>query len=209
MSKPFYDYILKFIVVGDSSVGKSNLLLQFTDKRFQPTHDLTIGVEFGTKLISHNKTVYKAQIWDTAGQEVFKSITRSYYKGSIGCLLVYDITQRHTFTAVSEWLKEIRQSCSENMIIVLIGNKTDVDSRRQVSADEGREFAKENAISFFETSAKTGFNVHESFLHIIDNIGTKITEGTIDLTIPKAGIQVSDAAFGYPELNESNKGCLC
>ena len=142
-------------------MGKSCLLLQFTDKRFQPVHDLTIGVEFGARMISIDQKNIKLQIWDTAGQESFRSITRSYYRGAAGALLVYDITRRETFNHLTRWLEEARQNANSNMVIMLIGNKSDLDHRRAVSTEEGDRFAKENNLVFLETSAKSAHNVEE------------------------------------------------
>ena len=124
-----YAYIFKFIIVGDSSVGKSCLLLQFTDNRFKQAHDLTIGVEFGARTLTIDKTTnIKLQIWDTAGQESFRSITRSYYRGAICSLLVYDITRRTSFQNVVRWLEEMREHAYSKMLIILVGNKKDLDS---------------------------------------------------------------------------------
>ena len=126
-----YAYIFKFIIVGDSSVGKSCLLLQFTDNRFKQAHDLTIGVEFGARTLTIDKTTnIKLQIWDTAGQESFRSITRSYYRGAICSLLVYDITRRVSFQNVVRWLEEMREHAYSKMLIILVGNKKDLDSHR-------------------------------------------------------------------------------
>jgi len=122
-----YSYLFKYIIIGDTGVGKSCLLLQFTDKRFQPVHDLTIGVEFGARMINIDQKQIKLQIWDTAGQESFRSITRSYYRGAAGALLVYDITRRDTFNHLTTWLDDARQHSSSNMVIMLIGNKSDLE----------------------------------------------------------------------------------
>merc|ERR1712134_114066 len=154
-----YSYLFKYIIIGDTGVGKSCLLLQFTDKRFQPVHDLTIGVEFGARMITIEKQLIKLQIWDTAGQESFRSITRSYYRGAAGALLVYDITRRDTFNHLTTWLKEARQNGNQNMTIMLIGNKNDLEHRRQVTPEEGAKFAQEHGLMFLETSAKTAENV--------------------------------------------------
>ena len=156
-----YAYLFKYIIIGDTGVGKSCLLLQFTDKRFQPVHDLTIGVEFGARMISIDNKNIKLQIWDTAGQESFRSITRSYYRGAAGALLVYDITRRETFNHLTRWLEEARQNANSNMVIMLIGNKSDLDHRRAVTTEEGDRFAKENDLVFLETSAKSAHNVEE------------------------------------------------
>ncbi|KAG1703867.1 Ras- protein Rab-2A, variant 2 [Phytophthora capsici] len=156
-----YAYLFKYIIIGDTGVGKSCLLLQFTDKRFQPVHDLTIGVEFGARMINIENKQIKLQIWDTAGQESFRSITRSYYRGAAGALLVYDITRRETFNHLTRWLEEARQNSNSNMAIMLIGNKSDLEHRRAVSFKEGEQFAKENGLIFLETSAKTAANVED------------------------------------------------
>ncbi|XP_068777793.1 ras-related protein Rab-2B isoform X3 [Struthio camelus] len=156
-----YAYLFKYIIIGDTGVGKSCLLLQFTDKRFQPVHDLTIGVEFGARMISVENKQIKLQIWDTAGQESFRSITRSYYRGAAGALLVYDITRRETFNHLTSWLEDARQHSSSNMVIMLIGNKSDLESRRDVRKEEGEAFAREHGLVFMETSAKTAANVEE------------------------------------------------
>merc|ERR1712072_1312956 len=159
-----YAYLFKYIIIGDTGVGKSCLLLQFTDKRFQPVHDLTIGVEFGARMINIEGKQIKLQIWDTAGQEAFRSITRSYYRGATGALLVYDISRRDTFNHLARWLEEARQNANPNMVIMLIGNKSDLEDSRQVAYEEGLRFAQENGLVFLETSAKTAANVEEAFL---------------------------------------------
>jgi len=158
---PPYAYLFKYIIIGDTGVGKSCLLLQFTDKRFQPVHDLTIGVEFGARMVNIDSKQIKLQIWDTAGQESFRSITRSYYRGAAGALLVYDITRRTTFNHLSRWLEEAKQNSNPNMVIMLIGNKSDLDHRREVSYQEGEQFAAQNGLIFLETSAKSAANVEQ------------------------------------------------
>ncbi|KAL6054604.1 Ras-related protein Rab-2-B [Balamuthia mandrillaris] len=153
-SSSSYTYLFKYIIIGDTGCGKSCLLLQFTDKRFQPVHDLTIGVEFGARVIDIKGKQIKLQIWDTAGQESFRSITRSYYRGAAGALLVYDITRRETFNHLSCWLEDAREHASSSMIIILVANKSDLEHQRVVSTEEGRQFAQENGLIFLETSAK-------------------------------------------------------
>ncbi|CAL9106988.1 unnamed protein product [Musa acuminata var. zebrina] len=163
-------------------VGKSCLLLQFTDKRFQPVHDLTIGVEFGARMITLDSKPIKLQIWDTAGQESFRSITRSYYRGAAGALLVYDITRRETFNHLASWLEDARQHTNPNMTIMLIGNKCDLAHRRAVSTEEGEQFAKEHGLIFMEASAKTAQNVEEAFTRTAATIYKKIQDGVFDVS---------------------------
>jgi len=188
--KMAYNYLFKYIIIGDTGVGKSCLLLQFTDKRFQPVHDLTIGVEFGARMINIEAKQIKLQIWDTAGQESFRSITRSYYRGAAGALLVYDITRRETFNHLTCWLEDARQHSNSNMTIMLIGNKSDLEHKRAVSTEEGEQFAKENGLIFIETSAKTAANVEEAFINTAKKIYEKIQKGVFDVTNETFGIKL-------------------
>lgn len=185
-----YAYLFKYIIIGDCGVGKSCLLLQFTDKRFQPVHDLTIGVEFGARMVTIDNRQIKLQIWDTAGQESFRSITRSYYRGAAGALLVYDITRRETFNHLTRWLEEARQNSNSNMVIMLIGNKADLEQRRAVSFEEGQTFADENGLIFLEASAKTAKNVEEAFCSTAGKIYENIQLGVYDVTNEAHGIKV-------------------
>lgn len=140
-----------------------------------------------------NKPI-KLQIWDTAGQESFRSITRSYYRGAAGALLVYDITRRETFTHLSTWLEDARQHASPNMTIMLIGNKCDLAHRRAVTTEEGAQFAKENGLIFLETSAKTSQNVEEAFINTAAKVYQKIEEGILDVSNESLGIKVGYGA---------------
>jgi Ras-related protein Rab-2A len=189
-----YAYLFKYIIIGDTGVGKSCLLLQFTDKRFQPVHDLTIGVEFGARMVTIDNKQVKLQIWDTAGQESFRSITRSYYRGAAGALLVYDITRRETFSHLTRWLEEARQNANQSMVIMLIGNKSDLDHRRQVTKEEGEKFAKQHGLIFLETSAKTAANVEEAFINTAQKIYENIQQGIYDITNEAHGIKVGMAS---------------
>lgn len=175
-------------------MGKSCLLLQFTDKRFQPVHDLTIGVEFGARLVHVDGKHIKLQIWDTAGQESFRSITRSYYRGAAGALLVYDITRRETFDHLASWLEDARQHANPNMTIILVGNKADLSQRRAVSLEEGEDFAREHGLLFLETSAKTSLNVDEAFLETATKIYDKVKQGTIDARNDSYGIKIGQSS---------------
>ncbi|VDP24140.1 unnamed protein product [Schistosoma margrebowiei] len=176
-----YAYLFKYIIIGDTAVGKSCLLLQFTDQRFQPVYDLTIGVEFGARMVNIGDKQIKLQVWDTAGQESFRSITRSYYRGAAGALLVYDVTRRDTFNHLASWLQDARQHASPNMVITLVGNKCDLDARREVKQEEAEAFARENNLLFLETSAKTGVNVEQAFATTARAIYERLQLGLLDI----------------------------
>lgn len=184
-----YNYLFKYIIVGDAGVGKSCLLLQFTDKRFRAEHDMTIGVEFGHRVVDIDEQKIKLQIWDTAGQEAFRSITRAYYRGATGALLVYDISRRSSFDHLAQWLFDARQNAQPNMVIILIGNKNDLD-HREVSYDEGAWFARQNGLFFLEASAKTGNNVEAAFLDTARQIYDNLQDGLYDLNSDSHGITV-------------------
>ncbi|KAK9664053.1 hypothetical protein RND81_14G016500 [Saponaria officinalis] len=194
-----YAYVFKYIVIGDTGVGKSCLILQFTDKRFQPKHDYTIGVESGSRMITIDKKPLKLQIWDTAGQERFRSITRVYYRGAAAALLVYDITRRETFNHLASWLEDARQHGNGNMTIMLVGNKCDLARRRAVSTEEGEQFAKEHGLIFMECSAKTSQNVEDAFIKTAGTIYKKIQDGVLDVSNESNGIKI-----GYGNIIQGN-----
>ncbi|CAD8099376.1 unnamed protein product [Paramecium sonneborni] len=185
-----YSYLFKFILIGDTGVGKSCLLLQFIDKRFRQKHEVTIGVEFGARMIEFDGQNIKLQIWDTAGQESFRSITRSYYRSAAGAIIVYDITKRETFENISRWLEEAKQNGNPKLTFTLVGNKSDLEADRQVSFEEGQEFARNNGIDFVEVSAKTANNVEEVFLKTAQQILEKINSNQIDPKNESHGIKI-------------------
>merc|ERR1711959_408368 len=150
-----YDYLFKVVLIGDSGVGKSNLLSRFTRNEFNLESKSTIGVEFATRSIPVDSKTIKAQIWDTAGQERYRAITSAYYRGAVGALLVYDITKEVTFEDVKTmWLEELKANADDNIIIMLVGNKKDLGHLRDVSTQDGRTFAQQHTLSFIETSAQ-------------------------------------------------------
>ena len=189
-----YDHLFRYIIVGDMAVGKSCILLQFTDNKFRHQHELTIGVEFGAKTITLNNKTINIQIWDTAGQEAFQAITRTYYKGAVGALLVYDITRKDTFTHVTKWLEEVKMNSSRSICIILIGNKKDLEEKRQVSYEEGENFAKENGLMFLETSAKTAYNVVEAFNLSAQAILNNVEKNGVDPTSGKTAVKLGPEA---------------
>ena len=156
--------MFKLIIIGDTGVGKSCLMKRVMDNEFKTEHQVTIGVEFGSYGIRVDGKIIKMQIWDTAGQESFKSVTRIFYRGAHCVFLTYDITRDETFVSLAEWLKEIKQHAAEDVRIFLVGNKSEMSEQREISFERSIEFAKKNGIhKCFETSAKTGASVEELF----------------------------------------------
>jgi Ras-related protein Rab-2A len=183
-----YHYVFKSIVVGNSGVGKSSILLQYIQDRFNKVHDITIGVEFGAKIINIRNKNIKIQIWDTAGQERFRSITRSYYRDTAAILLVYDITNRNSFTDLEIWINEIN-GMNKNAKILLIGNKSDLESNRQVSYNEGIEFARKLNINFIEISAKNKKDTDMAFNLLMESILDNVENGTIVPNLNGSGVK--------------------
>ena len=184
-----FDYLLKYIIIGDAAVGKSNLLLRYVHGQFKPEYQLTIGVEFGAKNINISSKVFRIQIWDTAGQENFRSITRAYYKNSVCALVVYDISSRDSFNNVTSWIEDCKNQSPKTIFMVLVGNKCDLEDKRQVSYEEGKELADKNEMLFFESSAKDGINVNEIFENSAKEIAKKIEQGYYDLETDSCGIK--------------------
>lgn len=208
-----YDYLFKFLVIGNAGVGKSCLLHQFIEQKFKQDSNHTIGVEFGSKVVNIAGKSVKLQVWDTAGQERFRSVTRSYYRGAAGALLVYDISSRETYNALTNWLTDARTLASPNIVIVLVGNKKDLDADREVTFMEASRFAQENELSFLETSALTGENVEEVFLKCTRTILAKIDAGELDPDRVGSGIQYGNAQLRRPQQPGQSTGgkkeCSC
>eukprot|EP00127_Corallochytrium_limacisporum_P006672 Clim_evm51s232 gene=Clim_evmTU51s232 len=167
---PEYDYLFKLLLIGDSGVGKSCLLLRFADDTYQESYISTIGVDFKIRTIELDKKVIKLQIWDTAGQERFRTITSSYYRGAHGIIVVYDVTDQESFSNVQTWLSEIDRYATENVNKLLVGNKCDLLDKKVVDYTTAKEFADKLKIPFLETSAKNATNVEQAFLTMAGEI---------------------------------------
>jgi len=165
-----YDYLFKVVLIGDSGVGKSNLLSRFTRNEFNLESKSTIGVEFATRSIQVEGKTIKAQIWDTAGQERYRAITSAYYRGAVGALLTYDIAKHLTYENAERWLKELQDHADSNIVIMLVGNKSDLRHLRAVPTDEAKAFAEKHGLSFLETSALDSSNVELAFQTILTAI---------------------------------------
>ncbi len=166
------DIVYKVLLLGDSTVGKTCFLLRYCDKTFQDAHLSTIGLDYRVKTMTlKNKKNIKLQIWDTAGQDRFRAITKNYYKGANGIILIYDVTNLQTYENVKNWITQIREETNPNVVIYLAGNKIDIpEEERAVKTEEGKEIANEYKLQFKETSAKDGINVNEVFQELVEKI---------------------------------------
>ncbi|KAF2463673.1 ras-domain-containing protein [Lindgomyces ingoldianus] len=237
MTQP-WDYIAKIVSLGDSGCGKSSLTVRLCEGRFSPHHDVTIGVEFGSRIVpvgppaslnlhinnpskasssppatspkqqQQQQQHMKLSLWDTAGQETYKSITRSYFRGASGALLVFDITRKNTFLSATSWLNDLRQIAEEGIIVVLVGNKSDLapsstvsdqseDNKRQVTKEEAEEWCHANGVmQYVETSAKSGDGVERAFLEVAERIYQNIEAGKYDLNDRRSGVKGPGAGGG-------------
>ena len=184
-----FHYLLKYVIIGDSGVGKSNILLQYINGKFVEDFKATVGVEFGAKNIEINNRIYRIQVWDTAGQEQFRSIARAYYKNSVCACIVYDITSRNSFNSIQNWIDDCTKQTPKSILLILIGNKNDLNDKREVQYEEGAEFARKRNMIFLETSAKTGNNINDIFEKSVQQIDKNILENKYDLTNENCGIR--------------------
>ena len=198
MSSPAY--IFKFIIVGNSAVGKSCMLLRFDEDRFQPIHDVTVGVTFSIKMLQIEGQDVKVQVWDTAGQEIFRSITRSYYRDSACAIIVYDITDQSSFAKVEDWIRDVRNLAPSDCLLALVGNKLDLAAQRAVQTTEGQELADKHGLLFFETSAATGENVQELFNECVAAVYTRAKGNNAQNVVRKISIEEQNTS-------EKKKGC--
>jgi small GTP-binding protein len=186
MSQDKYDCVIKLLLIGDSGAGKTALLMRYAVDTFSPTYISTIGIDFKIKSIVIDNSKVKLQIWDTAGQERFRTITTSYYRGSHGVFIVYDVTDRESFSNIEKWLADINRLAPPEIAKILVGNKSDLADRRVVSTKDGQDLANKYNIKFFETSAKVGTNVNKTFEILADQAyrGVKNKENINPVKIP-------------------------
>jgi len=197
-----YDFLFKILLIGDSGVGKSCLLLRFADDTYTENYISTIGVDFKIRTIELDGKTVKLQIWDTAGQERFRTITSSYYRGAHGIIIVYDVTNKESFGNVEQWLQEIERYASENVDKLLVGNKCDLETKKVVNYEVGERFAKSVEMKFVETSAKESTNVEEAFLAMATQIKSKVEDSCVSTPANDGG----DVDFDSKPV-ESNDGC--
>ena len=194
------DSVYKVLILGDSSVGKTCFLLKYTDKVFNEVYMSTIGLDYRLKTLTlKNGKKVKLQIWDTAGQDRFRTITKNYYKGANGIILIYDVTSSETYENVENWISQIKEEASPNVVIYLVGNKVDMEDKRKVTTEEGQKIADENNLPFIETSAKSDININETFDNLVEKMDSVFSN-----------LEKKDSvAISGNNLNKDNKKKCC
>jgi len=208
MAAKDYDHLFKLLIIGDSGVGKSSLLVRFADNHFSGNYITTIGVDFKIRTIELNGERVKLQIWDTAGQERFRTITSTYYRGTHGVIVVYDVTSGESFANVKRWLHEIDQNC-DVVNRILVGNKNDDPDRKVVLTDDAKRFADQMGIRLFETSAKDNINVEEMFRAITELVLKSKKDQKERLDDPREGGRIKVDGRGRPMTKGGQKGGKC
>uniref|UniRef100_A0A914WZ36 Uncharacterized protein n=1 Tax=Plectus sambesii TaxID=2011161 RepID=A0A914WZ36_9BILA len=216
---PMFHYQYRLIVIGDSTVGKSSFLKYFTEGKCADICDPTVGVDFYARMLEIRPGLrVKLQLWDTAGQEKFRSITRSYYRNSVGVIVAYDITNRETFEHVAQWLHEAQSNVGgpnpNSCVFQLVGHKCDLDAKRQVLYEEGEYFAKYHKLKFVETSARTGSNVEEAFTMMAREIHSRFETGQLRLVDGwdgiKSGQMRRSSSISLTDVSvQQNSSCYC
>ncbi|XP_016137489.1 ras-related protein Rab-25-like [Sinocyclocheilus grahami] len=201
-----YNFVFKVVLIGESGVGKSNLLSRFTKNEFSHDSRTTIGVEFSTRTVQLNGLTIKAQIWDTAGLERYRAITSAYYRGAVGALLVYDISKHLTYESAERWLKELYDHADPHIVVMLVGNKTDLSAERTVPTEDAKDFAEKNGLLFMETSALESVNVEAAFNTVLTEIHKKVsskevTRGSIN------AVTLSQPKAAADDAQEEKKAC--
>ena len=196
-----YDMIFKIVLIGDTSVGKTNILSKYLSNEFDPDSKATVGVEFGTKDFKIENNIVKVQIWDTAGQERYRSITNAYYKGAKGSLLVYDITNPKTFESLDKWLSDLKTNGEEKISIILVGNKTDLEDQRKISIEQAKEKAEFYKLAFIETSALNGDNIEKAFSELI----TDVYKNHHELFEKQAKVELTDKAIDLENVDQNKE----
>eukprot|EP00039_Didymoeca_costata_P017901 m.331293 g.331293 ORF g.331293 m.331293 type:complete len:205 (+) comp16695_c0_seq1:146-760(+) len=203
MGSKAYDYLFKLLLIGDSGVGKTCVLFRFSDDAFNSTFISTIGIDFKIRTIELDDKKIKLQIWDTAGQERFRTITTAYYRGAMGILLLYDVTNEKSFDNIKTWIHNIEQHASEDVEKMILGNKCDMEDKRVISKEQGQKLAAEHGVPFMETSAKANINVEEAFTAIARAIKKKM-----DGKVGPVGNKKNDPVIGITaKPDQEKKGC--
>lgn len=201
-----FDYMFKLLIIGNSSVGKTSFLFRYVDDSFTSAFVSTVGIDFKVKTVFRKDKRIKLQIWDTAGQERYRTITTAYYRGAMGFLLMYDITNQESFNAVQDWATQIKTYSWDNARVVLVGNKCDMEDDRLVPTEDGQRLAEELGFQFFEASAKDNINIKQVFEHLVDDICEKMNEsieGDLTHVTNQKNVHLRDLA------SDGHGGCSC
>ena len=191
-NKPEYLYSIKFIIVGDQGVGKTNILHHFSEGKFSNSYNATIGIDYLSHDIKIDNRIFHLQIWDTAGHERFRSVTKGYYSKAACALIIYDITDYKSLESVKNWIDEIKLYSNPNIYLILVGNKIDLKSKRVISIEKGKQLAEKYELDFFESSALTGENINSIFFKACRVINENITNEIYDFNNPTNGIKISN-----------------
>ena len=189
-------YVVKIIIIGNQSVGKTNIVTRYVKGEFSEDYMITIGMDFLTCNLKSDDKIFKLRLWDTAGSEKFRSITKGYYSNTCCALIVYDITNQNSFDSVKHWIEDVKNYADKDTHLVLVGNKIDLKDQRKISKEDGQNLATQYGMDFYESSALTGENINNIFEGICKYVNQKIDEGKIDLNDPSNGISVSEIEEG-------------
>ncbi|CAK6444074.1 unnamed protein product [Pipistrellus nathusii] len=201
-----FDYMFKLLIIGNSSVGKTSFLFRYADDSFTSAFVSTVGIDFKVKTVFKNEKRIKLQIWDTAGQERYRTITTAYYRGAMGFILMYDITNGESFNAVQDWSTQIKTYSWDNAQVILVGNKCDMEDERVISVERGRRLGEQLGFEFFETSAKDNINVKQTFERLVDVICDKMSES---LDTDQAATSAKQSARLQETPPPPQPGCGC
>jgi len=202
-----YEMMFKVVLVGDSFVGKTNIMSKYIKNEFHEDSKATVGVEFGSKQFTVEGHSIKAQIWDTAGQERYKAITSAYYKGAKGAFIVYDITRKQSFDSVEKWVNDVTAVADKKITIILIGNKCDLEDQRQITKEQGEEKANKLEIAFLETSAYSGENLDKAFDKMMNEVYKKCHEEMLSDDVDLIDGKGKDINLDKKDANEKKKCC--
>ncbi|KAF4021797.1 hypothetical protein G4228_013853 [Cervus hanglu yarkandensis] len=201
-----FDYMFKLLIIGNSSVGKTSFLFRYADDTFTPAFVSTVGIDFKVKTVYRHEKRVKLQIWDTAGQERYRTITTAYYRGAMGFILMYDITNEESFNAVQDWATQIKTYSWDNAQVILVGNKCDMEEERVVPTEKGRLLAEQLGFDFFEASAKENISVRQAFERLVDAICDKMSD-TLDTDPSLLGTSKNTRLSDTPPLLQQNCSC--
>lgn len=202
-----FDYMFKILIIGNSSVGKTSFLFRYADDSFTSAFVSTVGIDFKVKTVIRREKRMKLQIWDTAGQERYRTITTAYYRGAMGFILMYDVTNEESFNSVQDWVTQIKTYSWDNAQVILVGNKSDMEAERVVTYDRGKQLADQLGLEFFETSAKENINVKNVFERLVDIICDKMSD-SLDSDQSMTNMNKGTRLTDNPMPNNQNN-CQC